>query len=80
MPLVPHLFHVKQLSLCTSQPTQPAGSEPDLRLVVEAGVNSRGFTLKTREGELLLLTVSLQSCPMTKAGSCSRVEGGGTPR
>lgn len=47
---------------------------------MEAGVNSRGFTLKTREEELLLLTVSLQSCPMTKAGSCSRVEGGGTPR
>lgn len=22
VPLVPHLFHVKQLSLCTSQPTQ----------------------------------------------------------
>lgn len=22
MPLVPHLFHVKQLSLCTSQPIQ----------------------------------------------------------
>lgn len=43
---------------------------------MEAGVNSRGFTLKTREEQLLLLTVSLRSCPMTKAGSCSRVEGG----
>lgn len=51
---------------------------------MESGINSRGVTLKRREEELLLLTVSLQSCPMTKAGSCNaagscgRVEGGGT--
>lgn len=51
---------------------------------MESGINSRGFTLKTREEELLLLTVSLQSCPMTKAGCCNaagsrgRVERGGT--
>lgn len=50
--------------------------------VLESGTNSRGFTLETRERELLLLTVSLQSCPMTKAGpcgaagSCGMVEGG----
>lgn len=51
---------------------------------MESGVNSRGLALKIREEELLLLTVSLQSCPMMKAGSgttagwCGRAESGGS--
>lgn len=63
---------------------EPTGSESTCNQVwvTESGINSRGFSLKTREEGPLLLMVSLQSCPMTKAGycntagSCGRVEGG----